>query len=54
MSYEDEQSVAAKATWVRAQGLGGTIVWTIAQQHFPSAPSNRDPLLRAAYQGIVP
>ena len=53
VSYEDEQSVAAKGAWVRAQGLGGTIVWTIAQQHFPGA-ANRDPLLRAAYQAIVP
>lgn len=55
VSYEDEQSVAAKGAYVRAQGLGGTIVWTIGQGHLPNAPAgSRDPLLRAAYQSIVP
>jgi chitinase len=55
VSYEDEQSVAAKGAFVRAQGLGGTIVWTIGQQHMRSAPAgSRDPLLKAAYQTIVP
>lgn len=29
MSYEDEASIRAKAKFVRDQGLGGTIVWTI-------------------------
>jgi hypothetical protein len=54
VSYEDEQSVTAKGAFVKAQGLGGTIVWTIGQQRLgPTATGSRDPLLRAAYQAIV-
>ncbi|MGZ8414318.1 MAG: glycosyl hydrolase family 18 protein [Gemmatirosa sp.] len=54
VSYEDEQSVAAKGAFVRTQGLGGTIVWTIGQQHMRGAPAgSRDPLLKAAYRSIV-
>lgn len=55
VSYEDEQSIAAKGEFVRARGLGGAIIWTIGQGHLPSAPAgSRDPLLKATYQGIVP
>lgn len=54
VSYEDEQSIAAKGDYVRASGLGGAIIWTIAQGHLPGAPEgSRDPLLRATYQAIV-
>ena len=55
ISYDDEQSITAKGSYVKAQGLGGTIVWTIQQGHLPSAPAGKqDPLLRAAYNSIVP
>ncbi|HWI42669.1 MAG TPA: glycoside hydrolase family 18 protein [Nocardioides sp.] len=47
ISYEDEQSVGAKAAWLAEQGLGGVIMWTINQQHVPvvGAPAQTDPLL---------
>jgi chitinase len=49
LSYEDATSIAAKGAWAKAQGLGGAIVWTIAEGHLPSAAGGqRDPLLTAA------
>lgn len=48
VSYEDETSIAAKGAFVRAQGLGGTIIWTISQDHLDDRPEGqRDPLLDA-------
>ena len=48
VSYEDEQSIAQKGALVRAQGLGGTIIWTISQGHLADQPpGQRDPLLDA-------
>lgn len=29
LTYEDEQSIAAKGDWVRQNGVGGTIVWAL-------------------------
>jgi GH18 family chitinase len=37
-----------KGALVRAQGLGGTIIWTISQDHLVNRPpGQRDPLLDA-------
>jgi chitinase len=48
LSYDDEQSIAAKGAWVRRNGIGGTIIWTIGQGHIPERPAGqRDPLLQA-------
>jgi len=48
VSYDDEQSIAAKGALVRSQGLGGTIIWTISQGHLADRPAGqRDPLLDA-------
>jgi chitinase len=48
VSYEDAASIAEKGAFVRAEGLGGTIIWTISQGHIASAPQGqRDPLLDA-------
>lgn len=48
VSYDDEQSIAAKGAFVKANGLGGTIVWTISQGHLGDRPAGqRDPLLQA-------
>ena len=33
VSYENEDSIAAKGVYAKAKGLGGTIVWTINQAH---------------------
>jgi chitinase len=48
LSYENPQSIAAKGAYVKQAGLGGVIIWTIAQGHFPALPAGqRDPLLQA-------
>lgn len=48
VSYDDEQSVAEKGAYARAQGLGSIIIWTVGQGHIASRPvGQRDPLLTA-------
>ncbi|HJU39979.1 MAG TPA: glycoside hydrolase family 18 protein [Tahibacter sp.] len=48
VTYDDAQSIAAKGAFVRANGLGGAIVWTVAQGYLPSLPAGqRDPLVQA-------
>jgi len=54
ISYEDEPSAAAKMNYVRSAGLGGAIVWTIAQGYLPNAAGERDPVLRAAWDALIP
>ena len=46
VSYEDAESIAAKGAYADAQGLGGTIIWTIAQGH-RAGQVPPDPLLDA-------
>jgi GH18 family chitinase len=45
LSYEDERSIAAKGQWVRDNGVGGAIVWTINYGYLPSTGTN--PLMEA-------
>jgi len=48
ISYEDEQSLTDKATYIASQKLGGIIIWTMNQGYLASAPTgDRNPLLRA-------
>lgn len=48
VSYEDAQSIAEKALYVRQNGLGGAIVWQISEGYLPNAPEgSRDPLMKA-------
>lgn len=48
LSYDDEQSVAAKGAWLRRNGYAGTIIWTIGQGYFAELPpGQRNPLLQA-------
>jgi chitinase len=55
VSYDDEQSIGEKGAHVKANGLGGAIIWTIGQGHMPNAPDgSQDPVLKAAYNAIVP
>jgi chitinase len=55
VSYEDEQSIAEKGAYVKSSGIGGTIIWTINQGRLPNAAvGSQDPLLKAAYNSIVP
>lgn len=54
VSYEDEESIAAKGEFVRGRGLGGVIVWTIGGGHLRGAPAgSRDPLLAAAHAAVL-
>jgi chitinase len=54
ISYEDAQSIEAKAVFARRQGLGGTIIWTIAQGHDRNAPAERrDALLRVTREAFA-
>jgi chitinase len=54
ISYEDPTSLKAKGAFVKAQGLGAVIVWTINQGYLPSAPAgSQNPALAALMQGIT-
>lgn len=50
LSYEDPASIAAKGRWVRAKGLGGTILWTI---NYGSPDGLNNPLLNAVKQAFL-
>lgn len=44
ITYEDEQSTAAKLAYLESKGLAGVIMWTINQQYLPGA-GEKNPLL---------
>ena len=50
VSYDDEDSCAAKVDYVVEQGLGGLIVWEIGGGLLPEGALPRDPLLQAIKQ----
>jgi chitinase len=53
ISYEDPRSLADKAAYVKKTGLGGVIVWTLAQGYLPGQPpEQRNPLLRSLHAGL--
>ena len=55
VSYEDATSIAAKGAYVRANRLGGTIIWTIAEGHRTDvAGAQQDALLDAVKAGFRP
>jgi chitinase len=55
VSYDDEQSIAAKVRWARAHGLGGVIVWELAGAHRTNQPAGeRDLLLQALKAAAFP
>ncbi len=55
VSYDDEESIAAKATYVRERGLGGLIEWEINEGYLASAPAGeRSPLLLALRDQLRP
>jgi chitinase len=49
VSYEDAASIAEKGAWVKAQGLGGVILWEISEDYDPSGATvaDQNPLLEA-------
>jgi len=40
VSYEDDASIAAKGQWVRSQGYGGTIIWTVNEGYVAASGTN--------------
>ncbi|WP_435769971.1 glycoside hydrolase family 18 protein [Nocardioides sp. SYSU DS0651] len=50
LSYEDEQSIAAKAAYVRRGEAGGAIVWTL---NYGALPDDTNPLLAAVKQTFL-
>lgn len=51
LSYEDEQSIAAKGEWVRETGVGGAMIWTINYGWLPGSQTN--PLLDAVKESFL-
>ncbi len=48
VTYEDEQSIAAKGLYVHNEELGGCIIWTISQGYLDWLSSGeKDPLMKA-------
>jgi chitinase len=46
ISYDDEHTCQAKVDYARDYGLGGIMIWQLAQGHFPDKPAGmRDPLV---------
>lgn len=54
VSYDDEESLAAKGTFAKQNGYGGIIVWTISQGYLPTrAAGQRNPLMQALKQSFL-
>jgi chitinase len=55
VSYEDATSIAAKGAWVKAQGLGGIIIWTISEGYDASGSTvaAQNPLLEVMKTSLL-
>jgi chitinase len=55
VSYEDATSIAAKGAWIKAQGLGGIIIWTISEGYIASGANvaAQNPLLEAMKTSLL-
>jgi len=54
ISLDNEQTIAAKAEYVRTKGIGGVIIWEIGGGYRASAPAgSRDVLLQAVKQAFM-
>jgi len=55
VSYENAQSIRAKADYLRAQGLGGVIVFEITQDYLAEQPAGdaQHPLMTAVRDGFL-
>lgn len=51
LSYENEQSIAAKGRWVRETGVGGAIIWMINYGYQHDTETN--PLMQAVKQSFL-
>ena len=50
LSYDDQRTCQAKVSYVRNHGLGGVIIWELAQDHQGGQPS---PLVQAIKQALA-
>lgn len=55
VTYEDATSLAAKNAWVKAQGLGGVIIWTISEGYIASGATvqEQNPLLEVMKTSLL-
>jgi chitinase len=55
VSYEDATSLATKAAWVKSQGLGGLIIWTISEGYVASGANvpAQNPLLETLKTSLL-
>jgi chitinase len=54
ITYDDEQSIAEKGTYVKSKGLGGVIQWELNEGYLPSAAAGlRNPLLKAIHDNVL-
>jgi chitinase len=54
VSYDDEQSITEKGTYVKTNGLGGVMQWEINEGYVASAPSGqKNPLLTAIHDHVL-
>lgn len=54
VTYDDEQSIAEKGSYVRKNGLGGVMIWTISQGYLGSwkTTGELDPLMKAVVKAF--
>ncbi len=52
VSYDDPSSIAAKGQYAKAHGLGGTILWELAEGYVPGGAQGGNALLEAVRQGF--
>lgn len=50
ISYDDQRTCQAKVSYARNQGLGGVMIWELAQDHASGQPS---PLIQAIKQALA-
>lgn len=50
ISYDDQRTCQAKVSYARNHGLGGVMIWELAQDHTANVP---DPLLQAVKQAVA-
>lgn len=57
LTYDDERSITEKTNYLKSQGLGGIILWTLGSGYVSNPTNtnndNRQSLLQAAYKGVV-
>ncbi len=54
ISYDDEHTCQAKVKYARERGLGGIMIWELAQGHRSDQPAGqRDPLVHAIQRAFV-